>query len=227
MKKRPVVLRAFIALAFVTAAGHAHPQVNEAPRFDVQISQTGEERAIYTATNLGSKTVTAWVARMSFSQTNKEQGTSIWDSVLTDDAAIEPNGHKSENLSHVVGGPFPDKVEIIAGIWADGETFGESKWVKSILDAREKQAAAYERAANLMQRGLDENWTREQYLQALNEMPNTGAIYSLRSTLMATPQQPEGEKRLRHLMISMLDMFTGKYERIRRAKPDATAATNP
>jgi hypothetical protein len=82
-------------------------------------------------------------------------------------------------------------------------------------------------AANLVQRGLGENWTREQYLQALSEMPSSIAIYSLRSTLTATPQRPEEERRLRHLMVDMLDTFTGKYERIRRAKPVAGAATNP
>ena len=222
---RPVVLRALIAVGLVSSLGHAHPQVAEEPRFDIQI-QSAENRSTYTATNLASKTVTACVVRFSFSQTNKELGTTIWDSVLTDEPPIEPSGHMSGNLSHVVGNPYPDKVEVIAGIWADGETFGQSDWVKHILTAREMLASAYERAASLLQRGLDENWTRDQYLQALNETPDTSAIHTLRSNLTANPQLADDAKRLRHLMISMLDTFTGKYERIRRTKPAAGAATN-
>jgi hypothetical protein len=222
---RSVVLRALIAVGLVSSLGHARPQVAEEPRFDIQI-QTAEKRSTYTATNLAGKAVTACVVRFSFSPTNKEQGTTIWDSVLTDEPPIEPSGHMSGNLSHVVGSPYPDKVKVIAGVWADGETFGQSDWVKHILSAREMLASAYERAASLLRRGLDENWTRDQYLQALNETPNSIAVYTLRSNLTANQQMAEDPKRLRHLMISMLDTFTGKYQRIRRAKPAASAATN-
>jgi hypothetical protein len=131
----------------------------------------------------------------------------------------------SGNLPHVVGDPYPDKVEVIAGVWADGETFGQPEWVKIILTDRERQAFAYEQAANFLQRGLDLNWTREQFLQALNDMPNSIAIFSVRSTLEAN-QNAEKTRILRHILLGMLDTFTGKYERIRKAKPTAGVAAN-
>ena len=131
----------------------------------------------------------------------------------------------SGSLPHVVGGPYPDKVEVIAGVWADGETFGQPEWVKIILKGREMQASAYEQAANFLQRGLDQNWTREQFLQALSDMPNSIAISSIRSTLEAN-QNAEKARILRHILLGMLDTFTGKYERFRKAKPTGGIAAN-
>jgi hypothetical protein len=87
------------------------------------------------------------------------------------------------------------------------------------------QASAYEQAANFLQRGLDQNWTREQFLQALSDMPNSIAIPSIRSTLEAN-QNAEKARILRHILLGMLDTFTGKYERIRKAKPTGGIAAN-
>ena len=67
-------------------------------------------------------------------------------------------------LPHKVGGPLPDRVEVIAGIWEDGETFGEAVWVKTLLDHRASLTSAYEQAIFMLQKGLNENWTRGQYL---------------------------------------------------------------
>ena len=149
----------------------------------------------------------------------------VWDSLLVDEPPVEPNAHMSGNVPHIVGNPYPDKVEIIAGVWADGETFGQPEWVKIILTGREMQASAYEQAANFLQRGLDQNWTREQFLQALGEMLNSVGMYSIRSTLEAN-QSAERARVLRHILLGMLDTFTGKYERIRKAKPAAGVTPN-
>jgi hypothetical protein len=86
--------------------------------------------------------------------------------LLQDELPIEPGGRITQHLSHAVGGPLPDKIEVVAGVWADGETFGQPDWVKVILKNREIQASAYEQATSMLQRGLDQNWTRDQYLQA-------------------------------------------------------------
>jgi hypothetical protein len=109
----------------------------------------------------------------------------FWDSLLQDEPAIQPSAHMSGSVSHVDGGPYPDKIEVVARIWADGETFGPPELVKTMLANRERMASQYEQAANLLQHGLDQNWTRDQYLQALSNMPNFGAIHSLRSMLDA------------------------------------------
>lgn len=46
-------------------------------------------------------------------------------------------------------------------------------------------AAAYEQAIALLQEGIEHNWTRDQYLAALNSKPNTLPIDSIRRTLLA------------------------------------------
>jgi hypothetical protein len=88
-------------------------------------------------------------------------------------------------LPHKVDGPLPDKAEIIAGIWADGETFGQAVWVKSLVDHRASMVAAYEQAIALLQEGIGHNWTRDQYLAALNSKSNSLPIDSIRRTLLA------------------------------------------
>jgi len=217
-------LQAFIAVTLVSSAVQSSSRIAEEPRFDFEI-RAGERGPFYTVTNQTSKIVTACVVKFSSSSVNKDQGTAVWDSLLMDELPIEPRTHMSGNLPHVVGGLYPDKVEVIAGIWADGDTFGQPEWVKIILRGREMQASAYEQAANLLQRGLDQNWTSDQFLQALNEIPNSIAVSSLRSTLKAN-QNAEKARILRHLLLGMLDTFTGKYERIRKAKPTVSGATN-
>ena len=219
----PAALWTLTAVAFVSLTMHISSQIAEEPRFDIEIR--AGERPIYLVTNQSSKTLTACAVNFSFLSTRKKQGEMVWDSLLVDEPPIEPNGHMSGYLPHAVGNPYPDKVEIIAGVWADGETFGQPEWMKIILTSREMQASAYERAANFLQRGLDQNWSRDQFLQALDEMPNSVATSSIRSTLEAN-QSAERARVLRHILLAMLDTFTGKYERIRKAKPAASVTTN-
>jgi len=175
-------------------------------------------------TNLPSRTVTAWVIRISSSSSTKDQGTQVWDSLLQNETPIEPNASKSHFISHIIGAPLPEKVEVIAGVWADGEAFGQPALVKMILTNRETEASANERATTLLQKGLDQNWTRKQYLEALNSMPASGPIIGLRSTLLAN-QNADKYEVLRRLIQNMLDTFVGKSVRIRSAKPRPPVAS--
>ena len=173
-------------------------------------------------TNLTKRTVTACVLELSSSSESKKQGKTVWDAVVLGKLPIEPGASISQYLSHAVGGPLPDKVEVIAGIWADGETFGQPEWVKIILKDRSMLAAQYEQAVSLLQQGLDQNWTRDQYLQALSDRPNSGPIYAIRSTLVANSQFSEKPKLLWDSMKRMLEFFSQKAEQLRQAKPTAS-----
>jgi hypothetical protein len=204
---------------------HGQPQTVEQPRFQIEIDATGEGGPRYTVTNLTAKTVTACVLRLSSTSESKEQLKTVWDSLLQNELPIEPGAHINQHLSHVVGGPLPDKIEVVAGVWADGETFGQPDWVKVILKNREMQASAYEQATSMLQQGLNQNWTRDQYMQALSEMPNSVPIHAIRSTLVANQQFAEKPQLLRHAMQIMLESFKQKHEQLRNAKPPATAAT--
>lgn len=99
---------------------------------------------------------------------------------------LEPGASLTLFLPHEVGGALPDRVEVVAGIWDDGETFGLAVWVKALIDNRASLRSAYEQAVSLLQRGLDENWPRGQYLAALNSKPNSLPFYAIRSTLERT-----------------------------------------
>jgi len=222
---RPVAMCALLSVALLFWAIAAHPQSTGDPRLDVRMGSSGNGYT-FTITNLGGIAVTAYVAKAFFPQNKREQVLRTWDSVLADEAPIEPNGHVSGGIGVSENDPYPDRVEVVAGIWSDGETFGKEVYLKQLLDAREKRASEFESVAKLIQRGLDENWSVDQYLHALDVMPSSLAVYSLSSTLKAGSKSDD-PKRLHHTVLHMLDMFTGSYERIRRAKPAISATTNP
>ena len=72
-----------------------------------------------------------------------------------------------------------------------GETFGQLVWVNNVLKARAMRASEYEQAVTILQKGLDQNWASNQYLQALSDKQNSGPVYAVRSTLAANQQNAE------------------------------------
>jgi hypothetical protein len=109
-------------------------------------------------------------------------------------------------------------MEVVGGIWANGDAFGQPGSVPLILADRKLHATLFENAASFLQHGLDENWTYAQFVQAT--MPDSPAVLAMRSTLNPinnrNAQYPEY---LRNLINYMIDRFTGKSIRIRQAKP--------
>lgn len=205
---------AHLSLAYAGQRG------SEQSHFQVTIETAAEKGPHYTVVNLTDKPVTACVIELSSSQETRKSKT-VWDALLQGEPPIEPGKSISQYLSHAVGGPLPDKVEVVAAVWADGETFGQSDWVSLILKNREMRASAYGQAIAILKKGLDENWTRDQFLQALADKPNSGPLYGLRSTLMANRQFAEKPQLLRTAMQRMLESLTQKAEEIRKARPTA------
>jgi hypothetical protein len=225
MKILTTVLCVLSAVMIVPSAMYGQSLTTEQPRFQIDIQAAGEGGPRYTVTNLTGKTVTACVLQLSSSSQNHGKSKTVWDAVLQNVQPIEPGGSISQYLSHVVGNPLPDKVDVVAGVWADGETFGDSIWVKNILETREMRASAYELAATVLQQGLDQNWTRDQYLQAISDKPNSGPIIAIRSTLQANQQFAEKPQLLRGAIQVLLESFRQKSAQIRKAKPTTSAAT--
>jgi hypothetical protein len=226
MKMLAAALSVLNAGIQVSSPVHGQSQTVEQPRFQIDIQAAGGAGPRYTVTNLTGKTVTACDLRLSSTSERKEQSRTVWDALLQDELPIEPGARISQYLSHVVGDPLADKIEVVAGVWADGETFGQPDWVKVILKNREMRASAYEQATSMLQRGLDQNWTRDQYLQALSDKPNSGPLYGIQSTLFANQQFAEKPQLLRHAMQMMLESFRQKHEQLRKAKPTASVATS-
>jgi hypothetical protein len=213
------------AIMLFSAAVHGQSPSAEQPRFQIEIQATGEGAPRYKVKNRTDRTVTACVLELSSLSQARGNSQTVWDALLQDELPIEPGASISQDLSHVVGGPLPDKVEVIAGVWADGETFGQPFWVNNILKTRATRAFEYEQAAAMLQQGLTQNWTRDQYLQALSDKPNSGPIHAVRSTLAANQQFAEKPRLLRQSMQMMLESFVQKSDRIWKAKPTASSAT--
>jgi hypothetical protein len=209
-----------LAVGFLfSSAVLGQAQTAEQPKFGIEIQVTGEHGPSYTVTNLTRKTVTACVIELSSSSESKQQSKMDWDSVMLDKPPIAPGASISQYLSHVVGGPLPDKAEVIAGIWDDGKTFGQIEWVDGILKNRTWMAAKYEEAASLLQQGLDQNWSRDQFLEAIGNKPKSGPLYGVQSTLQANRAFDERPKIMWNSMKRMMETFKLKAERLRQAKP--------
>jgi hypothetical protein len=195
------------------------------PSFEINIQTKGERGPKYTVTNLTGKTVTACVFRLSSSLESNGQSRTVWDALVQNVPPIEPNASISQFLTHRVGGPLPDTVEVVAGVWVDGETFGDPEWVNAILKGRESLAAAYDQAIALLREGMDQKWTREQYLQALNGKPNSAPFYGIRATLAANTNLDERPQLSNQLMQRMLDSFAERSDQLKKAKPTPSSVT--
>jgi hypothetical protein len=205
-----------------SSAIHARSQADAEPKFRVEILAAGDRGPGFTLTNLTSKAVTAFVVEISSSLQSKPESRMVWDALQQNVSPIEPGTSSSQHLSHAEGGPLPDKVEVVAGVWADGETFGEPRWVKIILENRAMRESEYDQAVALLKRGLEQNWIRDQYLQALNGKPNSLPTHEIRSTLMANSRISEKPEQLRNVVQTMLESFTQKSDQLRKAKPAAS-----
>jgi hypothetical protein len=138
---------------------------------------------------------------------------------------------RRDSTRHLSSGPLPDKVEVFAGIWADGETFGEADWVKELVDRRTSLASTYEQGISLLQQGLEHSWTRDQYLAAVNNLPVTSSggpsPYALIRTAVALgPNSHVDPEALQHAIQDLSAHFTQRLDQLRPARPSAGDATS-
>jgi hypothetical protein len=212
------VLRLTSACLFAALAVRAQPQSAPQPKFQVEIQSTGEKGPTYTITNLTGKTVTALVTEISSSTNSQGKAWDSWDALVQGQPPIKPGASLTSYLGHLVGAPLPDKVELVAGIWEDGETFGKPVWVKAVLANRETLVSAYEQSITLLQQGLDQNWTGDQYLTALQSKANSTPVNSIRSTLQANAKPGHDPQAVPIAMRDLLAYFKRNLEVIRQAK---------
>jgi hypothetical protein len=227
MKYLPRAFTAFSASVLATFAIHAQSQTQEKPKFQIEIQAAAQAGPKFTLTNLPDKPLTAYVIQISSSSDNKGRSEIVSDAPVQGERPLEPGASITQNLNHRVGGPMPDKVEVIAGIWTDGETFGQADWVKMILQGRALWASQYNQATSLLQRGLDQSWTRDRYLEALKSVPNSAAVYSIRSTLELNPQVDGNPQLLERIVRSLLETMNQRSEILRQAKPQASITPAP
>ena len=204
-----------LSALFVSAQTPPEPP----PKFEIKIQPDAEKGPTFTVVNLSGKTLTACVLQISSSWNAEQKIRMVWDTTTQRNPPLEPGAVLVQNLAHIEGDPLPDTVEVIAGVFADGETFGQATWVKVILQNRGMFQRDYEQAAAFLQKGLDEHWTRDQYLNALDEKPKIGGAREIRLSLDVDPSARG--KSLESLVQRMLANYTHDAELIRQAQPAA------
>jgi hypothetical protein len=225
---------AAVALSLtLIGAPFLHPQSgpNADSSFRIEIQTDSNGKPSFTITNLSNDTLTACVIRFSLSSELTWHSELDWDPIIQAgpvnraEAAhpLDAGASMTMYLPHAIEKSLPDRVDVVAAIWADGETFGDAKWVKVLLDNRASLALAYEDAIGILQKGLDENWTRDQYLDALNNKPrSTAPISSIRSTLQGN-RNLDGKPQLLRRTVQYLQVyFEQRLDLLRKAKPAFT-----
>jgi hypothetical protein len=191
------------------------------PKFKIEIRATVEKGRgpSFTVTNLTSKTVTACVFEQSYPPPVSRKTTVVWDTLVQGNPSVEPGQTVTRPLIPIIGNAIANKVEVIAGVWADGESFGAPKWASDILNNRALRASQYEDAAAILQRGLDQNWNRDQYQQAFSDKPDSGPVYTVRTALTATQQTGQTSQEFTHTMQFLLKTFKQQSDQLRKSKP--------
>jgi hypothetical protein len=206
-----------IAMFFPSAL---HPQgATTRPEFRVEIHPAADKRPTCTVTNLSSKPVWAVVLEISSSSQPARKAKKVWDTLLEGDRPIEPGASISRPLVEFAFSPQPDQIKVIAAVWTDGETWGAPASVNIILNNRTRRAAEYEDAAGILQQGLNQNWTRDQYQQAFRDKPDSGAVYTVRTALSATLQTAHTPEAFTHIMQFLLTNFQQLSKQLRKVKP--------
>lgn len=207
-------------MLFSTAA-QGTSTTQERPKFKIEIRATGEkgQGPSFAVTNLTAKTVTACVFEQSYPSQGARKTTIVWDALVQGNSPVEPGQTVTRPLIPIIGNALPNKVEVIAGIWADGESFGPPKWASNIFNYRALRASQYEDAAAILQRGLDQNWNRNQYQQAFSDKPDSGPVYTIRTALTATQETNHTPQEFTHTMQFLLQSFRQQSDQLRKAKP--------
>jgi hypothetical protein len=208
-------------MLFSTAAQRT-ANTPERPKFKIEIRATGEkgQGPSFAVTNLTAKTVTACVFEQSYPPEGARKATMVWDALVQGNIPIEPGQTVLRPLTPTPGNALPNKVEAIAGIWADGESFGPPKWASNIFNNRALRASENEDAAAILQRGLDQNWNRNQYQQAFSDKPDSGPVYIVRTALTATQQTGQTPQEFTHTMQFLLQSFKQQADKLRKAVPN-------
>lgn len=197
-----------------------HPQqAAERPDFRVEIHPTKEERPACTVTNLSGKPVWAVVLEISSSSQPARKAKKVWDTLLEGQPPIQPGAGMSRPLLEFAFIPLPDQIKVVAAVWIDGETWGAPASVNMILNNRTRIAPGYEDAAGILQQGLSQNWTRDQYQQAFRDKPDNGAVYTVRTALTATLQTAQTPEEFTHTMKFLLTNFQQLSKQLRKVKP--------
>jgi hypothetical protein len=225
------VVTLLLGVAFLMSRAHPSPaQVQDQSKFRIETVLT-ERAPTFTVTNLYSKTLTAAHFRFSSSAGPGPVAETVWDPLRQGwdsfrpqpPGPLEPGTDMTMYLAHIVGAPPSDQVEVVAGVWADGETFGDPSELKLILNHRAALPASYEQTIAIVQRGLDENWNRNQYLQGLRGVQNSAAVRFVVDALRKNNNPNPDPASIKSAIQSVLMTLKHNLDMLRPANPHSFA----
>ena len=205
------------------------PQVFNQPEIQVEIQTSNERDTRIVLTNLSNEPLTAFVLRISYLSENRKPEKMNWDVFLLNTSPLAKNANVSFPLGHAPGVPFLGKVEVAAAVWARGTMFGPPGQLKYISTNRAYRVRALDRVISLLQTGLQQQWTRNQYFAALDHEPNSVSSQAsvVRSSLNES-KKFDADPALRQALITkLIASFTAERETLRQSKPDFTAPYIP
>jgi hypothetical protein len=205
------------------------PQFSTQPEIQVEIQIANERDTRIVLTNLSEEPLTAVYLEISYLSENRTPSKMGWDALLQNKSPIAKNANLSLPLGHTPGVPFLGKVEVAAAVWARGTMFGPPDKLKYIFTNRAYWARAFDRLIPLLQTGLQQEWTREQYLVALEKMPDelTRQAFGVRSTLKVNSDFDANLEIRKKLIQQFIERFSAQRDALRQSKPDFTAPYIP
>jgi hypothetical protein len=208
----------------------SHPrQSSGQPNFRVEIHSITEHGPQIVLTNLSEEPLTACYLQTSFWKEDRKPSGILWDAFVQNVPAIAKDADVSMPLGHVGGEPNPDKVEVAAAVWADGTTYGSPDQLNRVFSNRAYWANSLSRVISLLQAGLQQEWTRDQYLAALDKAPDavTSQAFGVRSTLKVNTNLDAKPGILKKIIQEFVDRLSTERDALRQSKPDFNAPMNP
>jgi len=199
----------------------------EQQEFQVDLQPDTGNGPHYVVKNLCAEPLTAFYLDTYSSADGKPNGGQLWDALFLQRSPIAKGKTTSQPLGHVVGQPFSGKIEITAAVWADGSTFGNPERLKLILSSRISDLQSYERAISVLQKGIQGDWTRDQYLAAWDQetknAPMTGAAAAMMESNLRRNPSLDSPANVQRIMQHFLEMFIQSRDLLRQSKPELSA----
>lgn len=205
------------------------PQFSNQPEIQIEIQIANEHDTHIVLTNLSEELLTAVYLEISYLSEDRAPSKMGWDAFLQDKSPIAKNATVSLPLGHASGVPFLGRVEVVAAVWARGTMFGPPGQLNYIFANRAYYVRVFDRLIPLLQTGLQEEWTSEQYLVALDKMPDqlTRLAFGVRSTLKVNTNFDANLEIRKKLIQDFIHRFTAQRDALRQSKPDFTAPYIP
>jgi hypothetical protein len=194
-------------------------QTQDAQKIQVEIQTPRDGGPSFTLTNLSDKALAACEIEIYVSSERGRPMRQTWDSAYLGAHPLEPGATMTKPLPHVVGDVFPDTVVVTAGIWEDGETFGDTAGVNYILKLRARMENDYKLSISFLQRGLDENWDIATYLEKLSSWSGFVDPAGIRPNLERNQQIQANPKQLQIYIHKLLEILNRRSQQLVQAKP--------